>query len=57
MNLAKEWKDEPLMMVRCECGELYTLHLHTVCPRCFKWPSQNERVPETTKPEKKGDEQ
>jgi hypothetical protein len=29
---------EPTMMVRCQCGEVYTLHMHTVCPRCCRWP-------------------
>jgi hypothetical protein len=38
---------EPGMWIRCECGEVYTLHLHTVCPACWKWPNEkDERLPE-----------
>jgi NMD protein affecting ribosome stability and mRNA decay len=43
--MSSQW-DEPMMMVRCECGELYTLHMHTVCPRCFKWPTPEEKIPD-----------
>jgi hypothetical protein len=31
------WAEEPTMMVRCKCGHVYTLHIHTVCPQCYRW--------------------
>jgi hypothetical protein len=37
---------EPLMQVKCECGEVYTLHVHTVCPACARWPEPEWRMPE-----------
>jgi len=34
---------EPPLGVKChECGLVYSLHMHTVCPRCFAWPKLKE---------------
>jgi hypothetical protein len=30
---------EPPLNVKCACGNLYSLYMHTVCPRCFAWPA------------------
>ena len=40
--------DLKLLRVRCECGTVYSLHLATVCPRCFAWP-KNRRNPQVRK--------
>lgn len=31
---------EPDLMVTCLCGNVYSLHTHTVCPECFRWPER-----------------
>jgi hypothetical protein len=33
---------EPSLDVKCECGVVYSLHTHTVCPRCHAWPKATE---------------
>lgn len=41
---------EPSFNVVCwNCGKHYSLHMTTVCPRCFSWPKlgkENEMTPE-----------
>lgn len=34
------------LIVECACGNVYSLHTATVCPRCFRWPEsrRNKRV-------------
>ena len=34
--------EETSMTVDCECGEIYSPHTHTVCPRCFAWPKKGK---------------
>lgn len=36
----------PSLEVRCTCGNVYSLHTATVCPRCYQWPQEklNEQV-------------
>lgn len=41
---------EKTLNVICKCGHVYTLHMHTVCPRCYRWPSKEE-VSRVFKPE------
>lgn len=38
--------DEQSLTVTCECGNVYSLHMATVCPECFAWPNRlrNKRV-------------
>ncbi len=32
--------------VTCVCGNHYSLHMHTVCPECARWPrAENENAP------------
>lgn len=37
---------EPSLTINCECGNTYSLHTATVCPRCYQWPrdSRNAQV-------------
>jgi len=37
---------EPSLGIQCECGNYYSLHMHTVCPECCQWPSasRNKQV-------------
>lgn len=39
---------EPTLEVRCKCGEIYSQHMHTVCPNCFLWPSKGRVAPPST---------
>lgn len=39
-----DFTHESDLLVKCKCGHVYTLHLHTVCPKCFAWPKDGERV-------------
>jgi hypothetical protein len=34
---------EPPLDVQCPCGNRYSLHMHTVCPKCFRVPPAEGR--------------
>ena len=36
--MTKDWT------IHCSCGESYSNLTHTVCPRCFQWPSASRNV-------------
>ena len=38
-RLASMFAPEPTFEVECFCGNRYSLHMATVCPRCFRAPS------------------
>lgn len=43
-KLADAMSAEPSLNTVCHgCGLTYSLHTHTVCPRCFAWPSGSSR--------------
>lgn len=31
-------RDNPFPVLKCICGEEYTTEMHTVCPKCYRWP-------------------
>ncbi len=33
----------PFPPIHCECGEVWTQEMHTVCPNCARWPKRKER--------------
>lgn len=45
-NCCAELKKEPILLVNCFCGEQYSLHNHTVCPRCSRFPKYNWSIRE-----------
>lgn len=40
ISRAEERDEEPSLMVHCVCGEDYSMHMHTVCPHCFRFPKR-----------------
>jgi hypothetical protein len=32
----------PFPQIDCPCGETWTQELHTVCPRCARWPTKDK---------------
>lgn len=35
---------EPFLERTClSCGEVFSLHMATVCPRCWTWPGRGKR--------------
>lgn len=31
------------MNIQCVCGLTWSQHTHTVCPRCFRWPTRKSQ--------------
>lgn len=31
-------EEDPFPAITCECGEVWTQEMHTVCPKCASWP-------------------
>ena len=49
--MSDEPEGNPEMIVKCSCGCVFSLHYHTVCPRCFQWPNW---IGEQEKPNPRG---
>lgn len=39
-------EQESSLSVDCVCGTTYSLHVHTVCPKCYRWPKSERQVPD-----------
>ena len=37
-KLLQLFKGEGSLEVVCKCGEVWSQHTATVCPKCFRWP-------------------
>jgi hypothetical protein len=33
---------DPFPPIQCECGEVWTQEMHTVCPNCARWPKRTK---------------
>ena len=38
VEVIEDKRGENPLSVSCKCGLTYSLHMHTVCPSCHRWP-------------------
>jgi hypothetical protein len=38
----------PFPPIECVCGEVWTQEMHTVCPRCARWPARADTSDDET---------